>query len=141
MKKYKNEFIRIAMIAISLVMCFTFVSCGDNEDDNEPKPTSNSIVGTWKSEFSDGYQLLSFNKDGTYTLVEIDNQSGNWSEEGKFTFSENTIIINSREKYQVFTLTSSTLIMRLTHLYIDGQWEFIEENSKDGKITEWIKTN
>ena len=95
MKKFNNEFIRIAMIAVSLVMCFTLVSCGDNDDD-EPKPTSNSIVGTWRSEFSDGYQLLSFNKDGTYTLVEIDNQSGNWSEEGKFTFSENTIIRECR---------------------------------------------
>ena len=35
MKKLEIELMRMAMIAISFVMCFTFVSCGNNDDSKE----------------------------------------------------------------------------------------------------------
>ncbi len=49
----------------------SFVSCGDdNNKKNEPEKAS--IIGTWRHDFSSGYILLVFKKDGTGYIEEYD---------------------------------------------------------------------
>lgn len=41
-------------------------------------PSSNSIVGTWKYSWDDGYVQMRFNSDGTGVYVEYDNDEGQY---------------------------------------------------------------
>lgn len=63
MKKYLLNWMTILMVAIVSV---GFVSCGDDDDEK----TSSSIVGTWKCEYSDGYDIITFNSNGKGTWTE-----------------------------------------------------------------------
>lgn len=51
----------VAMLSIS------FVSCSDDDDD-----VSNSIVGTWRYEEDDYYEVITFKSDGTGTWTEYE---------------------------------------------------------------------
>lgn len=138
MKKFKNEFFRIAMIAVSLVMCFTFVSCGDNEDDNEPKPTSNSIVGTWKRIWGEDlrcdYTANTFFEDGTG----IHFDKGNGAVRFTYVYNPETKVLTIRySEYQQFEYVVETITS--DYIEYDGKRYDKSELTKDMLILgEWF---
>ena len=48
----------LAML-LAVVFCTGFVSCKDDDDDDNGA-SGNSIVGTWRMDFSVGYELMTF---------------------------------------------------------------------------------
>ena len=60
----------LAML-LAVVFCTGFVSCKDDDDDDNGA-SGNSIVGTWRMDFSVGYELMTFRSDGTGILIEYD---------------------------------------------------------------------
>ena len=63
MKKNLLNWMTILMVAIVSV---GFVSCDDDDDDDSKA----SIIGTWRYDYSDGYDLLTFNSNGKGTYSE-----------------------------------------------------------------------
>lgn len=131
---YKRiNFRLLTLLMVALFSCSLF-SCSSDDDDNVNKEdVQSSIYGTWKYEFSSGYQLLTFYQNGTYLLQEIDYEYDDWSDEGTFTYRDGTLILDGEEKFQVYSLTSSKMVIRLTHIYEDGEWEYVDEDTKDGQ--------
>ena len=115
MKKNILNWMTIFMVAFVSV---GFASCGG--DDNKEDDIL-SIVGTWRYDFSSGYVLLTFNRDGTYTHREFDH--GQWEDDknGKYVFVNNnlsfTYYSKSRgkdvsETYEVISLTTTQLLIK-----------------------------
>ena len=87
MKKY----LHFALFAILVAIPFTFISCGDDEDDDDI--SGGSIVGTWTSDliqdmgelWEDSFETFmayyQFNNDGTYTYVDVTVYKDDWVEE------------------------------------------------------------
>ncbi len=108
-------------------------SCSDSKDD-EPK-NGDSVVGVWRSEFSAGYQLLTLEKSGRYSLFEYDSESGNWSEHGTYTVKNNVMTMVASdgeiEVLSILTITSKKMILRYEGEYV-GQYP-------DGEIETWTR--
>lgn len=129
----KIDFRLLTLLMVALFSC-SLLSCSSDDDDNDnEEDVQSSIYGTWKYEFSSGYQLMTFNQNGTYLLQEIDDEDGDWSDEGTFTYRDGTLILDGEEKFQVYSITSSKMVIRLTHIYEDGEWEYVDEDTKDGQ--------
>lgn len=95
MKKYlKMNWMTILMVAIVSV---GFVSCGDDEDDSNHKDNTVSIVGTWRHDFSSGYQLLVFKSNGKGFLEEYDSESGGIEYSDEITYYYD----NEKERYMI----------------------------------------
>lgn len=67
-----------------LGLAFCVTSC-DKDDDSDSSSASAGFVGTWRSDFSTGYQLMTFKANNTGTFLEIDYASTNYS----YTFTWN----------------------------------------------------
>lgn len=61
------------------MLSISFVSCGGN-DDKKNEPEKAAIIGTWRHDFSSGYILLVFKKDGTGYIEEYDHNSIQYSD-------------------------------------------------------------
>lgn len=63
-----KDFIRMAIIANSFVVCFVLASCADSNDE-EMTPSLYTIIGTWKNIWGDDlrcdYSAYTFFEDGT----------------------------------------------------------------------------
>lgn len=138
MKRMKSFILKMNAILMVSLVCLCLVSCGGDDDDNVD--SSANIYGTWRSEFSDGYQLLTFGKDGNYSLVEIDNTKGNWSETGIYSLSGSILIIGD-EKYRVDKLTSTQLIITYTHYRENGVWIEDESGDSDDNLSVWTRVS
>ena len=115
MKKNILNWMTIFMVAFVSV---GFASCGG--DDNKEDDIL-SIVGTWRYDFSSGYVLLTFNRDGTYTHREFDH--GQWEDDknGKYVFVNNNLSFtyyskargkDVSETYEVISLTTTQLLIK-----------------------------
>lgn len=135
MKKIENEIIRIAMFAVSLVMCFALVSCGD---DDESRPIPHSIVGTWKEIWGDDlrccYTAYSFFEDGTGVYFD----KGNGARRFTYEYYPETKLLIMREsdsymeEYVVETIKSD-------YIEFDGDKYYKSELTKDMLILgEWF---
>lgn len=81
-----------------------------------PVTQTSSIVGTWKHTFEDGYDLLTFYKDGTGVYSQYEN--GKWDDDPQpftYTYSANVIRFffkyDGEEAVRVKSLTSTNLIL------------------------------
>lgn len=114
----------------------TTTACGS--DDDEGPNLDKSIVGTWRHNFGDGYQLLTLEKSGSYSLVEIDYVSGNWSETGTYSLRGNIMTRylsdGDVEVYTILTLTSTKFVERYEGSYVG---EYPDYSDKD--ITDWTR--
>lgn len=102
MKKYLN----LLFVAIFATMAFTFVACGDDDDEpeiNEPTESTSNFVGTWEMSTSgilgdgDGDAYLQIASDNTFILVndyghDVKVSYGTWSN------TDNTFTLN----YKIF---------------------------------------
>lgn len=64
MKKNLLNWMTILMVTI---MSVGFVSCSSDDDDDN---STSSIIGTWRCDYSDGYDLVTFNSNGKGTYSE-----------------------------------------------------------------------
>ncbi len=122
----------VSVFVVLMIACLSFISCSDDKKE-EPK-NQKSIIGIWRLDFEDGYQLLTFKKNGQYSLVEIDYVSGNWSEEGTYSIEDNIITCISPdtdfgiEVYTLLALTETKLILKYEGRYVgDYHGEEIDE--------------
>lgn len=135
-KMIKTKKKSLLLLAILLIVsAITMSSCGDDKD--EPK-TEYSVVGVWRLDFGDGYQLLTLEKGGKYSLVEFDFVSGNWSEYGTYSVKDNimTRILSDGdvEVYTILTLTEKKMITRYEGSYL-GQYP----NQWDEDVEDWTR--
>lgn len=117
------------------IFSVTLVSCDSDKDESTP---SNTVVGVWRHDFGDGYQLLTLEKGGRYSLVEFDFVSGNWSEYGTYSVKDNimTRVLSDGdvEVYTILTLTQSKMITRYEGSYL-GQYP----NQYDEDVEDWTR--
>lgn len=110
------------LLAISI--CVGLTACGSDDDDDNLE-SKVSVIGVWRHDFGDGYQLLTLEKNGKYSLVEFDFESGNWSETGSYTVDDNimTRILSDGdvEVYTILTLTHKKMVTRYEGEYL-GQY-------------------
>lgn len=136
-------------LLLTLLFSFScvFFSC-DSDSDPEPEPPTNSIVGQWKGTFSDGYQIIIFNNDGTYRLLEYD--SGEWENDdtGTYTYNAEKGILKLREddddNWDTFEISSLDKDKFIIKDYEDGRdWVFyrnsdpLPELGDNGFVGKW----
>lgn len=117
---------------IAAILCFAFASCSDDDDDS----ATNSIIGTWMSEYYDGSikctSIITFKTDGTAveTLYE-----------GNYEPSTNAFnyVYYPSHKMIIVTYYDEGVIRNNT-IYV----EFISNNKirvyEDGQSTIFIRT-
>lgn len=134
-KQMKKLLTYFAVILVSVIA----VSCGDDDPVDNTVVNGKTVVGVWRSTEPgwDGYQMLTLSPDGNYTLVEIDNESSNWSETGTYTVDGSVMTRVSSdadfgvEVYTILTLTETKMITRYEGQRV-GQYS-------DGSIDEWTR--
>lgn len=121
MKKNLLNWMTIVMVAIVSV---SFVSCGDDEDETNEI----SIVGTWRSNWSDeygsGYTIITFNADGTGNIIEYEQEKG---------YPGNTT--NNRFKY-AFDAKTMTIVL----MFWDDDEKAYSDYEKPGYISSLTST-
>ncbi len=131
-------------IAIVLMATFTLTACSDDKDkDDEPNVPNLegnvTVVGVWRHNFSSGYQLMTLGRDGSYSLVEFDHESGNWSDTGTYFVKNNTMSVvcgDEKEEYTILSLTRSKMVLR----YEGGDyWYNNSREEYDEDIEEWTR--
>lgn len=126
------------VLFLTLISLVTLTSCGDDDDKDKDEPKSSSVVGVWRHDFGDGYQLLTFEKNGKYSLVEFDFVSGNWSEFGTYSIKGDvmTRVLSDGdvEVYSILTLTAKKMILRYEGQYI-GQYP----NQWGEEVEDWTR--
>lgn len=88
----KKLFFGIAFVAICSCI---LISC-DKKDKNEPSDEK-TIVGTWRHDFSVGYQIGVFKDDGTGTMWEYDAEYGGIEWSKTFTY----YYVKSSDQYKI----------------------------------------
>ena len=138
--------LRRLWLIMFVITGFTVISCSDDSDleSEEEIEDSTLIYGSWKCTFSaGGYQLISFHQDGTYVLQEVDEDGGDWMENGFFQVDGKELImdiddddeVEDKFKYKIHKLTSSLLGIQLTDIYSYGKWEsVVGSGGKDEQI-------
>ena len=114
MKKILLNWMTIMMFAI---VSIGFVSCG-NDDDDDKKGGTVSLVGTWSLNFGpDDYCLLTFYQNGTVKYQEYDH--GQWEEDDTYNYTYNNSILSltysdgrKRETIEVISLSETKLVLK-----------------------------
>ena len=75
----KNYLLVLLVFVTTTLLSICLVSCGDDDNKNN-EPEKVSIIGTWRHNFSTGYILLVFKKDGTGYIEEYDHNSIQYSD-------------------------------------------------------------
>lgn len=99
----KKFLLHIMLLTIGML---TIASCSDDKDND--LNSGNSIVGTWRCDYEDGYDLITFEKDGTLSLIVIDNVYGNWSDFGYYSYYGNIIVFDWGDDGGIATVISLT---------------------------------
>lgn len=121
----KKYFLHLILITIGMI---SIIGCSDDKDDQPD--SQNSIVGTWRLDFEDGYELMTFGEDGSYSLIEIDYVYGDWSEYGYYTLNGKTLTIYSNDGYVDVVIVKSVTNEKLIIEYSDEDGTYYEELTK-----------
>jgi len=125
---------RLVPLMVLLFSSFALTSCSDDNKD-EPDSSSESVVGVWRHDFSTGYRLLTFEKNGEYSEVEFDKAGGNWSESGTYSIKGNvmTRVLSDGdvEVYSILTHTAKKLILRYEGKYIGQYDQYYDDDFED----------
>ena len=72
-----------------LGLSFCVTSC-DKDDNQGPTTESEKLLGTWRSDFETGYQLMTF-KDNNYgTFLEFDSAAESYSDSFSWNYIQST---------------------------------------------------
>lgn len=126
---------KLFYFAFMAMLCCGFVACG-GDDDNGGGDTQ-SIVGTWKSVFSSGYQILHFTASGTGYYQEYDEDDGGLDDKEYFTYSYN-------ERSQRLTLMFEDyygveIEIYNVHILTDTRLVIQYDSDYDEDIEEWYR--
>lgn len=135
------------MLVFTGLVC---TSCSEDEEEaGEKQDYSTLIYGNWKAYFDGGYEMLVFRKDGTYTEKIYEDGQSVWLETGTFKVEGDVLILDRDDslsegyedklKFNILELTSSVLLIQLTHVYDEGKWEALGEEDMD--IVEYQRVN
>ena len=115
----------ILMVAI---MSVGFMSC--SKDDDVKKEDTASLVGTWRYDFSSGYDLLTFDQNGTVRVQEYDN--GEWEMDKVYRYTYSNGILRwmyedgeVRETIEVISLSDTKLVLK--DWPDDGEYTFVKQ--------------
>jgi len=118
----------LTLLAI-LFVGFAFVNCSsddDKDDGGDNKELTESIVGTWKCSYEDGYTLITFKSNGKGVIKDIYSPYPEYNEEESFTYSYNSssnvlkmYCGDELEEYEVVSVTSKVLVIKY-YDYDDG---------------------
>lgn len=117
-----------------LLSCAVFAACSkDKEGSKDVEPSQNaSIIGSWRQDFGNGYWIMTFEKSGVYTFIEIDHIDGNWSETSTWSLNGNflTLVDGDGKKayYTIMTLTSTQLVLRYENGHIGQSPDYSDED-------------
>ena len=109
----------LALLAI-LFMGLSFVSCSSDDNDDDGGNNTEiveSIVGTWKWNDGEVYQLITFKSNGKGTMKEVD-EDGEYEESFSYSYnaSKKVLKINwdddDPEEWTVTSLTSKKLVVK-----------------------------
>ncbi len=107
-------------IAIVLMATFTLTACSDDKDkDDEPNVPNLegnvSVVGVWRHDFSSGYQLMTLGRNGSFSLVEFDYESEDYSDSGTYSVKNNIMTVEVGDEegiYTILSLTRNKMVLR-----------------------------
>ena len=136
-------------LLLTLLFSFScvFFSC-DSDSDPEPEPPTNSIVGQWKGSFSNGYQIIIFNSNGTYRLLEYDSGEWQFDDTGEYSYNATKGILKLKEddddNWDTFEISSLDKDKFIIKNYEDGRdWVFyrnsdpLPEPGDNGFVGKW----
>ena len=101
-------------------------SCSNDNDNDEPESSvKDSIVGMWKTEYSEGtYTILKFQNDGTYSLIEQELPGYDpYQEYGTYLIRKSSLYPNKYiltfftgheepDAYQIVSFSKNELVLR-----------------------------
>ncbi|MBE6196504.1 MAG: hypothetical protein E7137_05350 [Rikenellaceae bacterium] len=109
----------ISFLTASILWFGLSVSITSCDKDNEESTDSASLIGTWRHDFSSGYQLMTFNSNFHGSIYEVDYAAHNWSDSftWKYTPASSDLVLFSDEEhevetYKVILLTNDVLILQ-----------------------------
>lgn len=111
------KFFRLILIAVALLMAIPSITSCKDDDKDEP---GGSIVGTWKYTEDGGYEIITFNSDGTYKIYFADyGAPGDYDdyydeEYGKYQVSGNVVTLIDERGYEdsiPFSIDGNKLIV------------------------------
>lgn len=120
--------IRLILIAVALLMAIPSITSCKDDDKDEP---GGSIVGTWKYTDDGGYEIFTFNSDGTYKVFQGDygapGDSDDYYDEeyGKYSISGNTITFIEEYNGKVYNDSFPFSIYGDKLIFYDEDIEFI----------------
>lgn len=144
-----------------LVMGLCFVSCSDNDGDDEVGDVS-LLIGLWEPVHVEGYEVvdgvkrpwsepiavneysrIEFLPDGTAKRYDYQDNDWKFSAWGNYQMKENVLILvdvneGTREEATILSLTSTQLVMATTESDVDGEYyqeityRKIDSGSDDG---------
>ena len=109
--------IRLILIAVALLMVIPSITSCKDDDKDEP---GGSIVGTWKYTEDGGYEIITFNSDGTYKVFQGDygapGDSDDYYDEeyGNYSVSGNVFTLIDERGYEdstPFSIDGNKLII------------------------------
>ena len=109
----------LALLAI-LFMGLSFVSCSSDDNDDDGGNNTEiveSLVGTWKCYFSQGYQLVTFKSNGKGTMKEVD-EDGVYEETFSYSYNDSKKVLkinwddDDPDEWTVTSLTSKNLVIK-----------------------------
>lgn len=114
--------------SILFVMFLSLFIIGCSSDDEENNQMLSEIVGTWRCNYEDGYDLIIFRSNGTGTWTEQAYDSGGSTRNIAYEINGNKLIITDEEGYieiyNIAKLSSSLLVL----VDEDGDsWTFIRQ--------------
>ena len=100
---------------LMIMSALTLSSC--SKDDSKELEPETDIVGVWRWDFDNGYELLTFEENGRFSLIEYDFNEGDgveWSEDGRYMVSGNRLTFKyssgETDRFIIHSLTKKHLI-------------------------------
>ena len=114
--------------SILLVTLLSLFVTGCSNDDEEENQNFSEIIGTWRCNYEDGYDLIIFRSNGTGTWTEQSYDYGGSTWNMAYRTDGNKLIITDEEGYveiyNIAKLSSSLLVL----VDEDGDsWTFIRQ--------------
>lgn len=106
---------KLLSLLVILFMGVTFVSC--SKDDDGDDNVMENLVGTWMHTFSGGYQLVTFQSNGTGTLIEVDFEDEDYEDTFIYSYNANNQTLkiywekDDYEEWQLVSITSKELVL------------------------------
>lgn len=85
----KKSNLIFAIMFLTVLSCFTLSSCSDDDNDKPIEPES--IVGSWRINYIDGYNITTYTADGKFTDTGFTIEDGNYTEYGSYTLNDDIL--------------------------------------------------